>query len=100
MSGTTAEKHELAADPATPPDGLAAVAPGYQDPSPDLDLIRLALAHPNVPAGVMARYAGSLDRDIRWLVAHHPDAPGTALQVLELDSDPAIAKVAHQRLHP
>lgn len=92
---------EALRDPTLSADDLATIAPAYQDPHADPELIATVLAHPAVSSGVVGRYATHADPVIRALVAAHPLAPGPALQVLALDPDPHIAATAQHRLdHP
>lgn len=98
FDGTPEELLAAAQDPALSPDGLAAIAPGYQDASADRTLVLAVLAHPAASAGVVARYATHNDPAVRDAVARHPLAPNTALDVLSLDPDPAISAAARAAL--
>lgn len=97
--GTRDEVLEALRDPTLTPDDLAALAPGYQDPHADSELVIAALTHPAASSGVVGRYATHRDPSIRALVAVHALTPGTALQALALDPDPGIAQAAQHRLH-
>ncbi|GAA3816317.1 hypothetical protein [Cellulomonas soli] len=101
QDGDPAELLATALDPSSDAEMIAAIAPGYQDRDADPILIRAVLAHPNVSAGVVSRFATSPAPDIRARVAAHPLAPGPALQALALDPDATIAATAQHRLdHP
>lgn len=76
---------------------LAAISTGYQEPSPNIELVRAVLAHPAVPEGVVARYATARDRSIRLITAKHPSCSGTALDVLRADPDAEVRDAATSR---
>lgn len=98
IGGSREERLRVALDPRSRADDLAAIAPGYQDPSPDLDLIMAVLAHPEVSEGLVARYATCADEGIRQLVVEHPACPSTAFDVLAADAVPSIRIGALRRL--
>jgi len=99
--GTPTEILEALRDPMLTADDVAALAPGYQDPDADAELIAAVLTHPAASSGVVGRYATHTDADIRALVVQHALTPGPALEVLALDPDPQIAATARHRLtHP
>jgi hypothetical protein len=97
IGGTREERLAIAADPASTGGDLAAVAPGYQDPDPDLELIAAVLDHPAVPSGVVGRYATCHDEALRLRVARHPLCPATSLDVLAADSSPQVRQAIRDR---
>lgn len=98
LGGTPGDRLAVARDPTSSADDLAAVAPRYQDPAPDLDLIAAVLDHPAVPAGVVGRYATCHDEATRLRVVLHPRCPRTALDVLAVDRALVVRRAAHAML--
>ncbi|WP_448631173.1 hypothetical protein [Cellulomonas soli] len=99
--GTREEVLAALRDPARTADDVAALAPGYQEPDADTELVEATLAHPAVSAGVVGRYATHRSAAVRAVVATHPLVPSTALQALALDPVEQIASTAQHRLdHP
>jgi len=97
IGGTRDERLAVARDPAATADDLAAVAPGYQDHTPDLELIAAVLDHPAVPVGVVGRYATCHDEATRLRVASHPQCPATSLDVLAVDPSPRVRTAVRER---
>lgn len=97
IGGTRDERLAVAHDPAATADDLAAVAPGYQDRTPDLELIAAVLDHPAVPDGVVSRYATCTDEATRLRVAGHPRCPATSLDVLAVDPSPRVRAAVRER---
>lgn len=98
LGGTRDERLAVARDPAATADDLAAVAPGYRDRTPDLELIAAVLDHAAVPDGVVSRYATCADEATRLRVAGHPRCPATSLDVLAIDPSPAVRRAVRDRL--
>jgi hypothetical protein len=98
LGGTRDERFAVARDAGSTADDLAAVAPGYQDPDPDLELIAAILDHPAVPDGVVSRYATCHDEAVRVRVARHQGCPGTSLDVLAVDPSPAVRRAVQERM--
>ncbi len=94
LGGARDDRLAIARDPASTAEDLAAVAPGYQDPDPDLDLIAAVLDHPAVSSGVVSRYATCQDEGTRLRVARHPRCTGTALDVLAADPSAQVREAA------
>lgn len=97
LGGTRDERLAVARDPASTADDLAAVAPGYQDRAPDLELIAAVLDHPAVPDGVVSRYATCHDEATRLRVAGHARCPATSLDVLAVDPSSAVRQAVRER---
>lgn len=98
IGGTRDERLAVARDPASTPGDLAAVAPGYQDRTPDLELIAAVLDHPAVSDGVVSRYATCADEATRLRVVGHPRCPATSLDVLAADPSARVRKAVQERV--
>ncbi len=73
---------------------VATIAPGYQEPDADVELINRVLNHPECTAGVASRFATHRSPAIRIRVAEFPGLLTPTLAILAADRDEAVKAAA------